>query len=177
MTQLEQHQLAGEASRLLKADQDAKALAVLDKLSIMLPDHVDIQTTRAFCLGKLDRFDEAYTLLGHIETLSDSPRIGQTRDFLDARKALVLHGSPEPEPKQTTKILYPVLDSSNDSNAQLSRKLESLQKNIEREFAEYRQRDEDAQRNILLLQKRLQDKEGALQAAYAKNVDLEPLQQ
>jgi hypothetical protein len=175
VTQFEQHELAGEASRLLKADQDPKALAVLEKLSVMLPDHVDIQTTRAFCLGKLDRFDEAYTLLGHIETLSDSPRIPQTRSFLDARKALVLQETTNPESKKTTRILFPVLDSSGDTNVQLSRKLQLLQSSIEREFSDYRRRDEDTQRGIQHLKKHLQDKEAALQQAYAKNVDLEIL--
>jgi chromosome segregation ATPase len=175
MTQSEQHQLAGEASRLLKEDQDEKALAILDRLAEMLPDHVDIQATRAFCLGRLDRFDEAYTLLGHIEILSNSPRIRQTRDFLDARKALVLHGTTDPEPKKTTQILYPVLDSTSDSKAELSRKLQLLQENIEREFAEYRERDEDAQRTMQHIQKQMQTKEAALQKAYVKNVDLETL--
>ena len=58
MTQSDRHELAGEASRLLKADQDAKALTILEKLSIMLPDHVDIQTTRAFCLARISHMEK-----------------------------------------------------------------------------------------------------------------------
>lgn len=175
MTQYESHQLADEASRLLKDEQDEKALAILDKLAATLPKDVDIQAARAFCLGRLDRIDEAYVVLDMARVHGNTPRLKQTVAFLNSRR-----GRPELSPvsaagHDTRQPTLPALDIKNDNNQELTRKLRAIQNTFASEIAGHREREEEAQTRLRHIEKALRDKEGTLQGALSRNVELELL--
>ncbi|MFP6581239.1 MAG: hypothetical protein VCD00_01645 [Candidatus Hydrogenedentota bacterium] len=175
MTQYERHQLADEASRLLKEEQDEKALAILDKLAVTLPKDVDIQAARAFCLGRLDRIDEAYVVLDMARVHGNTPRLKQTVSFLNSRRGRPDLSTVSTKGHHTHKSVLPVLDIRNDSNQELTKKLRAIQNTFASEIAGHREREEEARKRALHVEKALRDKESTLQGALSRNVELELL--
>ena len=176
MTEASQLQLAGEASRLLKAQQDEKALAILDKLVEAFPDHEEILASRAFCLGKLGRFDEAYRIADRLSSVNHTQRVEQLREFLDARQA---SSKPTPAPAQEsagTKNLFSVLTVTTDeSSRELAKKLEQLRSNLEQEFQKYQEQEQQSQQTIAELKLQLRERESLLAETKTKNDELETL--
>ncbi|PCJ56773.1 MAG: hypothetical protein COA73_11595 [Candidatus Hydrogenedentota bacterium] len=172
MTDASQLQLAGEASRLLKAEQDDKALAILDKLVDAFPDHEEIVASRAFCLGKLGRFDEAYAVCDEMSAANHTQRVEQLRTFLDARKA----AQSEPPAAAPTRMIFPTLTvTSDESSRALAGKLDQVRKNLEQEFHQFQQREMEAESTIDGLQQRLRDRESSLAETKSQNDRLEQL--
>ncbi len=172
MIEAQQHQLAGEATRLIRDRQDDKAIAVLDKLIAVLPHREDLHTSRAYCLGRLGRFDEAYRICKRLNEVSDTPRVQHLRMFLDKRM--------RERPQQERPPAVRALDLSLATDASqlprsLAEKLERVRHDIEREFEQYRTRDSEATATIQKLRMRAHEHEQALHSSERHSEELEEL--
>ena len=166
MIEAQQHQLAGEATRLIRERQDEKAIVVLDKLIAILPHREDLHTSRAYCLGRLGRFDEAYRLCNRLSDMSNTPRVQHLRMFLDKR---MRERPPQDRPSSVRALDLSIAKDASQLPQSLAEKLERVRHDIEREFEQYRTRDFEATATIQKLRIRVHEREQALRSFEERN--------
>lgn len=172
MNEAVQHQLAGEATRLIRERQDEKAIVILDKLIGALPHREDLHASRAYCLGRLGRLDEAYEVCDHLGASSTTPRVQHLRMFLDKQTGV---SSTQPKPAVSNEpnvASGPIIEGV---PASLAEKLERVRLDIEKEFSQYRARDREATATIQRLRTRSQERDQVFEATQERNDELEKL--
>lgn len=155
MSASERHQLMAEASRRLRRDDTNGALAILDQLAEAFPFHEGVASSRAYCLGRLGRYDEAWATFQKLGKTPTDPRAAKLRDLLEARARAAADGTVSPETR--------------DRAQKLKQRLDSLRTDLDSEYERFKSRESESMRHIETLNESLTRREQALKSSHRQN--------
>ena len=164
MTSSHQQQLIGKASTFLRDEKNAQALEILEALSEAYPDDASVITSKAYCLGKLGRLDEAFGLCEQLGRIDSTGREAEVRGFLNRRRARAAGGA--------ARDGFAKQAFMKDSRP-ASKRLDQMRANLAKEFDGIRSREREASSRIESLKRNLEDREQALSSAITRNAEFE----